>query len=62
MFKVCVDTGGTFTDCMVQDAENNVYEFKAPTTPGRFHEGVLNAIGYGARMAVARKKALEEKA
>lgn len=48
MFKVCVDTGGTFTDCMVQDAENNVYEFKAPTTPGRFHEGVLNAIGYGA--------------
>ena len=48
MFKVCVDTGGTFTDCMVQDAENNVYEFKAPTTPGRFHEGVLNAITYGA--------------
>lgn len=48
MFKVCVDTGGTFTDCMVQDGENNVYEFKAPTTPGRFHEGVLNAINYGA--------------
>lgn len=48
MFKVCVDTGGTFTDCMVQDAENNVYEFKASTTPGHFHEGVLNAIGYGA--------------
>ena len=48
MFKVCVDTGGTFTDCMVQDRDNNVYEFKAPTTPGRFHEGVLNAINYGA--------------
>ncbi|MCC8121524.1 MAG: hydantoinase/oxoprolinase family protein, partial [Oscillospiraceae bacterium] len=48
MYKVCVDTGGTFTDCMVMDEDNNIHEFKAPTTPGRFHEGVLNSIAYGA--------------
>lgn len=48
MFKVCVDTGGTFTDCMIMDNDSNIYEFKAPTTPGRFHEGVLNSISYGA--------------
>lgn len=48
LYKICVDTGGTFTDCMIQDDENNVYEFKAPTTPNRFHEGVLNSISYGA--------------
>ena len=33
---------------MIQDSNNNVYEFKSPTTPGRFHEGVLNSINYGA--------------
>lgn len=48
MFKICVDTGGTFTDCMVQDSDNNVYEFKSPTTPKDFSQGVLSAIAYGA--------------
>jgi N-methylhydantoinase A len=52
MFQVCVDIGGTFTDCVVLDGEGNLSQFKAPTTPSDFAEGVLNALeeaaaGYG---------------
>ncbi len=48
MYRVCVDTGGTFTDCVVQDGEGRLRQFKAPTTPGDFSEGVLNTIQDGA--------------
>jgi len=44
MFRVCVDTGGTFTDCVVLDDGGNLTEFKWPSTPGDFSEGVLNAL------------------
>lgn len=44
MFKVCIDTGGTFTDCVVLDGEGRLHEFKSPTTPWDFSEGVLNTI------------------
>ena len=44
MFRVCVDTGGTFTDSVVMDDKGNLTEFKAPTTPGDFSEGVINAL------------------
>src|SRR5665647_2246650 len=44
MFKICVDTGGTFTDCMVLDGSGKLHEFKSPTTPWDFSEGVLNTI------------------
>jgi N-methylhydantoinase A len=44
MFKVCIDTGGTFTDCVVLDGQNKLHEFKSPTTPWDFSEGVLNTI------------------
>jgi len=44
MYKVCVDTGGTFTDCVVLDEEGQLHQFKAPTTPWDFSEGVLNSI------------------
>lgn len=44
MFKVCVDTGGTFTDCVVQDDQGRYKEFKSPSTPEDFSIGVLNAI------------------
>jgi N-methylhydantoinase A len=44
MFKVCVDTGGTFTDCIVLDGGGRLHEFKSPTTPWDFSEGVLNTI------------------
>ena len=44
MFRVCVDTGGTFTDCVVLDDDGNLSEFKSPSTPGDFSEGVINAL------------------
>ena len=44
MFKICVDTGGTFTEAVVLDDKSRFAEFKTPTTPTDFSEGVLNAI------------------
>jgi len=44
MFKICIDTGGTFTESMVLDNEGNLHEFKTPTTPSDFSEGVINTI------------------
>jgi N-methylhydantoinase A len=48
-FRVCVDTGGTFTDAVVLDEEGRLSEFKVPSTPADFAEGVLNAISEAAR-------------
>ncbi len=45
MYRVCIDTGGTFTDCVVMDEAGALHQFKAPTTPWDFSEGVLNVIG-----------------
>ena len=47
-FKVCIDTGGTFTDCMIRDQDNVIRELKSPTTPGDFSQGVLNVLKDGA--------------
>jgi len=44
VYRICIDTGGTFTDCIVLDGEGKLYEFKSPTTPHDFSEGVLNVI------------------
>jgi N-methylhydantoinase A len=44
VFKICVDTGGTFTEAVVLDDKGNFAEFKTPTTPTDFSQGVLNAI------------------
>jgi len=44
MFRVCVDIGGTFTDCVVLDDKSNFSEFKAPSSPADFSLGVLNAL------------------
>ncbi len=44
MFKICIDTGGTFTESMVLDGQGKLYEFKTPTTPWDFSEGVVNTI------------------
>lgn len=43
-YHIGVDTGGTFTDVIVIDTEGEVVIGKAETTPGKFEEGVLNAI------------------
>jgi len=44
MFKACIDTGGTFTDCVILDEKGDLTEFKAPTTPADFSEGVINSL------------------
>jgi N-methylhydantoinase A len=38
MYRVCVDTGGTFTDCVVLDESGELSEFKAPSTPSDFRK------------------------
>ena len=48
MFRVCIDVGGTFTDCVICDSEGNYSEYKSPSTPGDFSLGVINAISEAA--------------
>jgi N-methylhydantoinase A len=45
MSRVCVDIGGAFTDCVVLDEKGKPSEFKAPSTPADFLQGVLRAMG-----------------
>jgi N-methylhydantoinase A len=47
-YVVAVDSGGTFTDCVILDDQGPVTRAKAPSTPPRFEEGVLAAITAGA--------------
>jgi len=47
--RVCVDVGGTFTDCLVLDEGGDLRLFKAPTTPKDPTAGFLNAFGKAAR-------------
>jgi N-methylhydantoinase A len=57
MYKICVDIGGTFTDCVVMDGQGNLGEFKAPSTPADFSQGVINALK---EAAAAYSKTLEQ--
>ncbi len=44
MFRVCIDTGGTFTDCVVLDDQGRKKEFKSPSTLKDFSIGVMDSI------------------
>ncbi|CPR13986.1 hydantoinase/oxoprolinase family protein [Brenneria goodwinii] len=51
-YQLCIDIGGTFTDCLVADPDGTVSIFKSPTTPGEFEKGFINVLhvaaeGYG---------------
>lgn len=48
MFTACIDIGGTFTDLVLHDAEGGLEIVKAPTTPGRFDQGFMDALGLAA--------------
>ena len=48
-YVVAVDSGGTFTDCVVLDDRGGVTRAKAPSTPPRFEEGVLAAVSEAAK-------------
>ena len=41
---IAVDSGGTFTDCVVVDSDGTVTTAKSPSTPGDFSAGVLAAV------------------
>ncbi len=41
---VAVDSGGTFTDCVVLDTTGRVTTAKAPSTPSDFSEGVVQSV------------------
>jgi len=40
----CLDIGGTFTDCVLIDDGGRLTISKAPSTPGNFADGVLEAL------------------
>src|SRR5260221_12572558 len=44
MFFACVDIGGTFTDLVVYSDETGLGIFQAPTTPGEFERGFMDAL------------------
>ena len=56
-FRVCIDIGGTFTDCVVaqdargeqdSDPDQRLRIFKTPSTPAAFEQGFMNALGLAA--------------
>jgi N-methylhydantoinase A len=47
-YRIAVDIGGTFTDCVIADAQGNRTVAKALTTPGSLEDGVLDALAVGA--------------
>ncbi|MGV8872548.1 MAG: hydantoinase/oxoprolinase family protein [Rhodococcus sp. (in: high G+C Gram-positive bacteria)] len=44
-YRIAVDTGGTFTDVVVADPENNLHVNKALTNHARVYEGIREALG-----------------
>lgn len=47
--RFAVDTGGTFTDLLVEDDEGGLRMFKAPTTPSDPIQGVFDALAVASR-------------
>ena len=46
-YAVCIDTGGTFTDCVVA-AGDELRIFKTPSTPPHFDRGCMDALALAA--------------
>ncbi|GBC81788.1 Acetophenone carboxylase gamma subunit [bacterium HR10] len=47
-YYCAVDTGGTFTDCVVGDSEGNLVFAKSPSTPHDFSEGFFATLALAA--------------
>lgn len=43
-YIVAVDTGGTFTDCVIVNSKGQVTVGKSHSTPPDFSEGVLESV------------------
>lgn len=48
-FRIGIDIGGTFTDCVVHTADAPALIVKSPSTPGAFAKGFMNALGVAAK-------------
>src|SRR5436190_15849784 len=48
-YRIGVDTGGTFTDCVVVDDDGNVTAAKAASTPHDFSIGVMDSVARAAQ-------------
>ena len=58
-YRIGVDIGGTFTDCVVADEHGGRTVSKAPTTPGSLQDGVLEAVGVNAeQLGITRPQLL----
>jgi N-methylhydantoinase A len=58
-YRIGVDIGGTFTDCVVADEHGARTVSKAPTTPGSLQDGVLEAVGVNAeQLGITRPQLL----
>lgn len=49
MKRVCIDVGGTFTDCLVMTEAGELHAFKSPSTPMALATGFLNSLEKAAR-------------
>lgn len=59
--EIAVDVGGTFTDLVLRDADARVRTYKAPTTPGRIVDGILDGVGLvAADFGLTRRQLLGE--
>ena len=47
-YRVCIDIGGTFTDCVVADGDRSLRFVKTPSTPAAFEQGFMNALALAA--------------
>ena len=55
MYRVSVDVGGTFTDCLVLDERSqHIRQFKVPTVPSDPSSGLMAALEEAARAAGAQ--------
>jgi len=51
MIGVAIDVGGTFADCLVMNADGQLGQFKALTTPEDRSKGLLECLEKAARAA-----------
>jgi N-methylhydantoinase A len=59
-FRIGVDIGGTFTDCVVANERGGRTVSKAPTTPGSLEQGVLEAVRVSAeQLGLSLKELLQ---
>lgn len=47
-YRACIDIGGTFTDCLIEDPSGKHHIFKAATTPPAFQKGFIDVLARAA--------------